>query len=205
MFANEIHKKAEKALKEGNIEKAISLYTKALKKSPNNVDIISDRGVAYLNLNKEKECFSDLDLAITLQPEYAYRYACRAFAKRNFGNLDGAILDYEKAIELDPSDSIAHNNMGLLLEQKGYKDEAEKRFKTADKLSKAEDGLLEMMDELEGSEECGVRSDESEDGARVESEEKEYSDRMKEFKKVFTSTEQLKEFLGFIKNGFKIR
>lgn len=197
MFANKTHEKAEKALKDGDIKKAISLYTKALEESPNHVDIISDRGVAYLNLNQKKECFEDLNRAITLQPDYAYRYACRAFAKKNFGNLEGAVEDYEKAIKLDPSDEIAHNNLGLLYEQKGYKDEAEKRFEQAKKISEAEDRLLGVVDKIEGAKEV---KDES-----LELKNEETTSKMKEFKKVFTSTEQLKEFLGFLKNGFKIK
>ncbi len=197
MFANKTHKKAEKALKEGKLDKAISLYTKALKESPNHIDIISDRGVAYLNMNKEKECFEDLDRAITLQPDYGYRYACRAFAKKNFGDLEGAIKDYENAVELDPSDEIGHNNLGLLLEQKGYQDEAEKRFEQAKKLSEAEDRLLDVT---------VTSRDSVSNTKKPEPElEDEMTTKMKEFKKVFTSTEQLKEFLNFLKNGFKIK
>ena len=203
MFANKTHEKAEKALKEGKLDKAIDLYNKALKESPNHIDIISDRGVAYLNMNKEKECFEDLNKAITLQPDYGYRYACRAFAKKNFGDLDGAIEDYEKAIELDPTDEIGHNNLGLLYEQKGYQDEATKRFEQAKKLSEAEDGLLKMMKEMDKDDEVEVKKDELK--PRTSDKDDESATKMKEFKKIFTSTEQLKEFLNFLKNGFKIK
>tara|TARA_R110002072_G_scaffold282761_1_gene445823 strand:+ start:49395 stop:49997 length:603 start_codon:yes stop_codon:yes gene_type:complete len=200
MFANKIHEKAEKALKEGKLEKAIELYTAALAEHPNHVDIISDRGVAYLNLNKKAACFTDLNLAITLQPNYAYRYACRAFAKKNFGDLNGAVEDYEKAIELEPNDEIAHNNLGLLLEQKGYQDEANKRFEQAEKLSKAEDKLLGVIDELDRDEEK-IRTLPEQQNVKEDGDSK----KIKEFTKLFTSVEQLKEFLSFIKNGFKIK
>lgn len=211
MFANKTHEEAHNALKDGNIEKSIELYTKALEETPEHADIYSDRGVAHLH-NKDKEkCFADLNKALELQPKYAYRYASRAFAKNNFGDLDGAILDYQKAVELDPDDAVAHNNLGLLLEQKGYRREAEERFERADKLSKQEDHLLEMMDELEGQEETKTESAVQHDSGQKRQEinpevrrDKEIST-MKEFKKIFTSRKQFSEFLQFIKNGFRIK
>ena len=90
MFTNKTHEQAEKQRKAGNQEKAIVLYSKALKEAPNDCNILSDRGVAYLHLNKQELCLKDLDFAVELQPDYAFRYACRAYAKRRFGDLDGA-------------------------------------------------------------------------------------------------------------------
>ena len=115
MFANKEHEKAHVLFKDGKLKESILIFTKALVAAPNHLDILSDRGVAYLHLKEEQKCFDDLNLAIELQPEYGFRYACRAFAKRSFGDLEGAIVDYEKAVNLDPDDSIAHNNLGLLL------------------------------------------------------------------------------------------
>lgn len=202
MFANKIHEEAEKALKEGKIEESIVLYTKALEENPNHIDILSDRGVAYLNLSKEKECFEDLNKALELQPDYAYRYACLAFAKKHFGDLDGAIIDYEKAIELDPEDTIAHNNLGLLLEQKGYQKKAQERFDRADKLSKQEDGLLNVIEELDDKKPSIEKPIEQEPEEPLTEDDK---SKAKEFKKIFSSMKQFNEFMAFLKNGFKIK
>ena len=40
------------------------------------------------------------------------------------GHLDGAIACYKKAIELDPKDAMAHNNLGIAHDGKGQVDEA---------------------------------------------------------------------------------
>ncbi len=40
------------------------------------------------------------------------------------GQVDEAIACYQKAIELDPKDAIAHNNLGLALQAKDQRDEA---------------------------------------------------------------------------------
>lgn len=204
MFTNKKHKRAHKALKNDDIVKAISLYNEALKESPNNCDIISDRGVAYLHAKDEQNCFTDLNRAIELQPNYSYRYACRAYAKKNFGDLDGAIEDYEKAVELDPDDAIAQNNLGMLLEEKGYQKEAEKKFKRADALSNMEDGLLGVIENLEtGTNTSKETSTDSAEATELHT--KEQANTTKEFKKVFTSRKQFKEFINYIKNGFRLK
>ena len=204
MFTNKKHKRAHNALKNDDIVKAISLYNKALIESPNNCDIISDRGVAYLHAKDEKNCFTDLNRAIELQPNYSYRYACRAYAKKNFGDLDGAIEDYEKAVELDPDDAIAQNNLGMLLEEKGYQKEAEKKFKRADALSNMEDGLLGVIQNLETETEISKGTSIDSVGP-AERQNEENTNKAKEFKKVFTSKKQFKEFIIYIKNGFKLK
>ena len=151
MFSNKIHEQADLVLREGKISEAIDLYTKALALDPKDPNLVSDRGVAFLHLEDRELCLKDLDRAVELQPGYSYRYACRAFAKSHFKDYDGAILDYEKAVELDPDDAVAHHNLGMILEQKGYKDKADERFARADKLSKMEDHLLDVVDEMDNS------------------------------------------------------
>ena len=199
MFANSTHEAADQLLKDGKVIEAIEAFSKALKIDPDNADIFSDRGVAHLHNMDKHKCFADLNKAIELQPDYSYRYAAMAFAKNNFGDLTGAIVDYEKAVQLDPDDAIAQNNLGLLLEQQGYKKSAEERYARADKLSEQEDHLLEVIDDLdqEQSEVDGESEGESESELN--------SKNSDEFKKIFTKKSQFKEFIRFIKNGFKIK
>ena len=210
MFANETHQQAHETLKSGKIEEAIVLYSKALEQNPESVNIISDRGVAYLHLKDKKACFADLDLAVKMQPNYSFRYACRAFARNNFGDINGAIEDYQKAIELDPDDAVAHNNLGMLLEQKGYKEEAEKKFKRADSLSKQEDHLLELVDDLDGKEEDNQETTEAPSTNEQETidpniEREENIQYWKEMKKIVTSKKEFRAFLDYILNGFKTK
>ncbi len=203
MFANKIHEEAHALMQSGDLEGSISLYTKAMEEFPKDCNLISDRAVAYLHLNEKAKCFADFDLALSLQPNYSYRYASRAFAKNHFGDIDGAVEDYEKAVEIDPNDAVAQNNLGLLLEQKGYKNAAEERFKRADKLSKEEDHLLEIMDDLDN--ENNPKTDGIKEEVDPNIQREKNISTGKELKKVFTSKSQFKEFMNFIKNGFKIK
>lgn len=207
MFANKTHEKAHEMLKKGKLEEAIVLYNKAFKESPDNINLISDRGVAYLNANNKEACFKDLDLAVKMQPNYAFRYACRAFARNNFGDIEGAIEDYQKAIDLDPDDAVAHNNLGLLLEQKGYKDEADRKFARADKLSKQETHLLDIVDDLEDQHQAENNpvSEEQHQEINPIIEREENISTWKEMKKIVSTKKDFKEFLNYILNGFKIK
>jgi len=207
MFANPTHEAADQLLKDGKVIEAIVAYTKALEINPDHPDIYSDRGVAHLHNMDKNNCFADLNKAIELQPDYAYRYAAMAFAKNNFGDLDGAVLDYQKAVELDPDDAVAQNNLGLLLEQQGYKKTAEEHFERADKLSKQEDHLLEVIDDLDhtDSEENKEQRVENTPTTGSTEESTKSSSNSEEFKKIFTKKSQFKEFIRFVKNGFKIK
>lgn len=206
MFVNTQHAAALDLLKSGKIQEAIDLYTQVLNDIGDHPDVLSDRGVAYLHANNKESCFRDLLKAKELEPERAYRYSSLAFARTHFKDYDNAIKDYERAIELDPEDSIAHNNLGLLLEQKGYENQAQQRFKRADELSKQEDHLIEMMEEMEEKEEVSeIKPDASNSQDKNESNSPENSKRKEEIKKIFTDRNQFKEFIRFIKNGFKLK
>ena len=199
MFANNIHEKAHQALKNGDVELSIELYTEAMKVNPESVDILGDRAVAYLNHNKRVESLNDFNKALELEPNKAYRYASRAFAKRHFKDIDGAVMDYQKAVELDPEDEIAHNNLGMLLEEQGRNNEAKMRFDRADKLSKQEDKLLDVIDDLDGEKmektAPKVAPPDLNKGSTIG----------KELAKTMSSKQQFKEFISFVKNGFKIK
>ena len=71
-----------------------------------------------------KRAILDFDKAQQIEHN-SYRYSSRAFVKAHIKDVEGAIKDYQKAIELDPDDAIAHNNLGIILEQQGHKDQAE--------------------------------------------------------------------------------
>lgn len=234
MFTNSKHEAAHKALKKGDIDKAIFLYTEALNAAPNDCDILSDRATAFLHKKDKLRSMADFNKAVELDPNYSFRYAARAFAKQNFGDLDGAVEDYRKAVDLDPEDAVAQNNLGMLLEQQGYKKEADERFARADKLSKMEDQLYDVIEDLERGDpevkgvdeaeltkEFEARTQKAEkdsgekgpsdslDGEdkRIQPEEKQdkKSNAGGELKKVFTSRQQFREFVRFIRNGFKLK
>ena len=207
MFVNKFHEEAYNLAKKGELQNALELFEKALQKDTGQPDIYSDRGVSYLHLRMKTEALADFDLCVEIKPDYSYRYSSRAHARDFFGDTDGAIEDYERAVALDPDDSIAYNNLGLLQEKIGYNKKAKENFERADRLSKIENNLYEVMDELEQAEintenQREVQAHEMKDPAIIRDTQVKAH---KEFSKIFTSKSQFKEFLKFIRNGFRIK
>lgn len=182
--------KAEKFYAEHKFKDAIYWYTRALSLSPN-ADIYSERAVSYFHNDQLKESLEDMNRAQELEPERSYRYASRAYIKDAMGDVEGAIRDYEKAIELDPDDAIAHNNLGLLIEKLGHHQKAKVFFDFADAMAQKEQGDATAMVDRPRN----IQSDLNKErrGTSLGS----------EVLKVFTSADQFKEFLRFVGNGFK--
>ncbi|HZH86699.1 MAG TPA: tetratricopeptide repeat protein [Brumimicrobium sp.] len=224
MYINSEHKKAQELLDEQKFEKSLIAFNKALKLNPNHPDILSHRGVLYLHMNQKKKCFDDLEMSLRMDKDYGFRYAALAYAKDYFGDLDTAIELYEKAVQVDPEDSISHNNLGLLMEKRGYQKKARENFEKADRLAEIQDGMLEKLDELEEREdqfhrENGQQETKAENPLpKPGSLQKPHGERLqpKKMKPVSTQTfgqvskdlvtkkSVFKEFVVFVKNGFKL-
>ena len=99
-----------------------------------NPDAVHDWAICCFYLDQIPKALTLLDRAVTLQPDYGYRYASRAWMRAAAKQYDGAMADYRRAIELDPEDAVSQNNLGLLEEQAGYRQQAQERFRIADEL-----------------------------------------------------------------------
>ena len=98
-------------------------------------NLLHDRAVCLFQLGRKTESLDLLNRAAALEPDNPYRYASRAWIRAAMKDVDGAIEDYRKALELDPDDAITLNNLGLLEEQYGMRKVAQERFRRADTLS----------------------------------------------------------------------
>jgi len=190
MTIDDIIKQAEEKNTQENYQSAFELYSKAIEVLANDPNLYSARGVVLFHLDKKEESLQDMNKAVELEPEYSYRYSSRAYIKASLRMTEDAIADYKKCTELDPSDSIAWNNMGLLEDQLGWNKKAEKTFQKADSLDKVlkESGISAQKEPETASEEASPPLTKN----RV-------------IKNVFTKKETFKEFISFVKSGFKIK
>jgi tetratricopeptide (TPR) repeat protein len=199
---------AQKALQDQKYEIAVQFFDKAIELAPTNAKLYSERGVTHFHLKHNLKALADMDKAVELEPENSYRYSSRAFIKGACRMTDDAIADYQKCIELDPDDAIAYNNLGLLQEQLGWKKQANDNFDKADTL----EGVLKDRN-INLPQPEGKVTDEMLDeiikkpAQMIESKEKEETtpSKMEVAKSVFTNKSVFKEFIAFIKNGFKIK
>ncbi len=177
-------------------ESAYKEFKKAVLIEPDNADYLSEMGVALFHLNKKLEAIEALRKALLLEPENPYRYSSLAYLKDSIGDTQGAIDDYNRCIELDPEDAVAFNNLGLLEEKLGRKQAAQKHFRRADELAKILSDNNIIVERPESP-----RNIQSE----INQERKELKQKGKLgiMKDVFTDSVTRKEFLKFIRRGFK--
>jgi Flp pilus assembly protein TadD len=184
-------KKAIDAYSSKDFENAVYWYSRAISVSPDEAELYSERAVAYFHRKMLKESLADMDKAQALEPKKPYRYSSRAYIKDAMGDTQGAVEDYRIAIQLDPEDAVAHNNLGLLEEKLGHMAQAKAMFDLADALAKNESGSDDPADYRPKNIQREINQEQSEKSMSSE------------VLNVFRSKEGFKEFLSFIRNGFK--
>lgn len=205
MEENKAYTKAMKLYRDKKLDQAMEWFAKAIENTPKDPEIFHDRGVCLFHLERFEEALADMDRSVELQPDYGYRYASRAFIRGAVKDIHGAIADYKKAVELDPEDAISYNNLGLLQEQLGYKQEAQDHYKLADELAQM---LEESQVESSGKSTSSFTRPKPENLQKEIEESREENSsgkaHFREMLNVFTKKESFKEFLQFIKRGFKV-
>lgn len=129
-----LYNRARALSKTGQLVKSLNDFKIITEILPSNASYIGDYAVSLHLNNKNDEAAQQFELALSLEPTNPYRYSSRAFFKDRTGDLEGAIIDYEKAVELDPEDAIALNNKGLVEEKLGYQDKAKQSFSKSNDL-----------------------------------------------------------------------
>jgi protein O-mannosyl-transferase len=101
----------------------LSLWSDAVKKSPEKSRPWMWKGVAFTNIKKfekAKECF---DKCIELTPDFSMAYYNRGNVYKEIGEDQKAIADYTKAIELKKNYEMAYFNRGVIYsKKKNYKE-----------------------------------------------------------------------------------
>ena len=107
----------------GNLDDAISYYTKVIELNPGDTSIViaayNNRGVIYNDKGYFDHAIADCSKAIDLNANYADAYSNRGVAYNNKRNFDRAIADFSKAIQLQPNDAVIYNNRGVAYNGKG--------------------------------------------------------------------------------------
>jgi tetratricopeptide (TPR) repeat protein len=111
---------AEKKFEFGKYSEAIRFYELAIKANPK--DYLHYLGIAnvYVKTQEFSKIVTNLNKSISLNPgkssgekfALSSSYFIRGLAKHNLNDLQGAIDDYTKCINLNPKDSEAYNLRG---------------------------------------------------------------------------------------------
>ncbi len=114
-------------------EKSVEDLSSILVRLPNEATLLCERAISHFNNKDIDAALKDMDKAVEIEPDNPFRYSSRAYIKSET-DPKGAMVDYEKAIALDPKDEISLNNLGLLQENLGQLKAAKETFKKSNKI-----------------------------------------------------------------------
>lgn len=109
---------------QGDFNKAIEAYTRALEIEPRFVEAYSNRGMAYYAQGRFDQAIVDYNQALGLSPRDAKARLNRGAVYHRLGQFDLAQADYSQSIASDPAFAAAYSNRGMTLAAQGRFDQA---------------------------------------------------------------------------------
>lgn len=100
-LANEKKIEAINALGEGDLQKALELFSEAIKLNPCVAIMYAKRASVYIQMQKPNAAIRDCDKAISINPDSAQPYKWRGKAHRLLGHWEDAAKDLATACKLD--------------------------------------------------------------------------------------------------------
>lgn len=112
---DELFQQAQSLHKQGQLDRAIELYTRCVEQAPDRAEPYYKRANALNGLGRLESALADYDRAISLNPSHAYALCNRGSVLERLGRRDEAIASFDRALELDPEDALTHYNRGSAL------------------------------------------------------------------------------------------
>jgi type IV pilus assembly protein PilF len=88
-------------------------------------------GLFYLNGNSVDEALKYLDRSLSLNPRSFLAWNAVGLARSIKGDLQASVAAFQKALEINPGFTEAHNNLGTIYQELGFADKAEAEFRKA--------------------------------------------------------------------------
>ncbi len=122
------------ARQQGDYERAVAAFTKALQLDPAQTAAYIKRGNAFLDRGDFERAIADYSAAIKVDPKLALAYLNRGLAHAKKGDFDQVLADANQAIQIDPKLAAAHFLRGAAYANRGDKHRAIAEFSLAIKL-----------------------------------------------------------------------
>jgi tetratricopeptide (TPR) repeat protein len=100
--------------KQGQDNKAIAEYNKAIRLNPNFAEPYFNRGAIYASRGNYHQAIADNSRAIALNPNIALAYANRATSYAHIGKYEQALSDINRSIELGLNDAEVYCDRGVI-------------------------------------------------------------------------------------------
>ena len=122
--APEFYNRASMYFDTGDIQRALSDYSAAIRLDPSNALYYNDRGIVYQLMRDYEHALADYSRAIELNPTYVTAYNNRGMLYYGNKEYDRAIADHEQALKINPKSASAYRNLGNAHRAKGELDRA---------------------------------------------------------------------------------
>ena len=132
-----------------NPEKALEVIAQGREEFPNSYSLLIDEANLYYRAGDNAKFKEKLEEAINLNPTEPTLYYNVGVMNMNQGNIDEAIANFEKAIELKPDYADAYNNIGAAIIEKAGPiiEEMNKSLSDFDKYDKLQAQQFEIYKE----------------------------------------------------------
>ena len=105
-MSDELKRQGNEAAKAGDYDKAIELYTEAIKIDENNHILYSNRANIY-NLKKDFDlALQDAEKCISIAPQFGKGYVRKADALMGLGRSNEAMLALDEGTKQDPKEEL---------------------------------------------------------------------------------------------------
>ncbi|MES2486186.1 MAG: tetratricopeptide repeat protein [Bacteroidota bacterium] len=111
--------------KQGNLEKAIYYYSKAIEQNPNDNEAYFNRAHSQQVIGgKEQNVIFDYSQSLKFNPNDNEAHMNRGVAYMKIGKYEEAISDYKKSIEIKPDYPLIYANLGNVYKLKNDNESA---------------------------------------------------------------------------------
>jgi stress-induced-phosphoprotein 1 len=100
---NKLKEKANEYYVEYKYNESVDIYSQLLEWEPENYMVLSNRSAAYIKLEKWNEALNDAVMSTKLKPDWGKAWGRLGAALYGQDKLDEALVAYNKANELEPS------------------------------------------------------------------------------------------------------
>ena len=118
------YRSGRESFKQNNYSSALDYFQKAIKSDPDNIDYLAELAITHYKLKNYNEAIKSYEKIISLSPNDTSCY-------NRIGNIywikkdiERAEFYFKKAIELDSGLIVSYNNLALMLDENGEKEEA---------------------------------------------------------------------------------
>jgi len=116
---------ARKDLAQGKAGEAKAAFEELLKQYPNNADLELFLGMSLLRLRDPQAAVLAIKKAISIDPNHVEARTLLGYVELEVrGDVDAAIREYTKVIELKPNSAVAYANLAVAQKKKGELDQA---------------------------------------------------------------------------------